>query len=184
MARFNPLKPNAKAPAPRPEKLAKGTIPTPSPVSAAPVLTENDSKDGFEIRFPSKPDEALLAKFRATRELASDERWHWHFRGKYWYARRNDKTRVFAASIVGSAQKASGAGVEPGVPSGGPAVATADPSTASATLSPPEGEGEPQTNIIPVAFTAPPTPAPIPVVNQNAMQTWRNRFFRHTKPST
>ena len=100
MPRYNPLKSN-KPPAPRrPDPLPKGKIPNPEPVSHVPTLNENEAKDGFEIRFPTKPDESVLARFRATKNLNSDQRWHWHFRKHFWYARRNYATRAFAESVV------------------------------------------------------------------------------------
>src|ERR1043166_9395161 len=86
MPRFNPLK-SAKAAKPkRPEPLPTATLSSPTRVSHIPTLTENAAKDGLELRFGTKPSEAVLALFRGTRDLPSDQRWHWHFRGKFWYA--------------------------------------------------------------------------------------------------
>jgi hypothetical protein len=98
MPRYNPLK-TRSAPK-RPDPPPNGSLPSPAPVSQVPVLTENEEKDGFEIRFPAKPDESVLARFRATKDLPSDQRWHWHFRGHFWYARRNPVTRALAESII------------------------------------------------------------------------------------
>ena len=101
MPRYNPHKAYRTTPKRAPDPLPKGTIPSPSPVSHVPVLTENEEKDGYELRFPTKPSDEVLAKFRATRDLQSDHRWHWHFRQHFWYAKRNAVTKAFAESIVG-----------------------------------------------------------------------------------
>ena len=101
MPRFNPLKPTREARKGRPVAVrGDRTIPAPAPVSHAAILVENDALDGFEMRFPTKPNDACLARLRATHDLPTDQRWHWHFRKKFWYAKRNDVTRAFAASIL------------------------------------------------------------------------------------
>ena len=123
MPRFNPLKPTREAKKGRPSLGSYGpasrralsavaserrrmairgdrTIPAPSPVSHTAILAENDALDGFELRFPTKPSDACLARLRATHDLPTEQRWHWHFRKKFWYAKRNDVTRAFAASIL------------------------------------------------------------------------------------
>jgi hypothetical protein len=102
MPRYNPHKTYRTTPKRSVEPLPKETIPDPAPVSHVPVLTENEEKDGFEIRFPAKPDESVLARFRANKDLPSAQRWHWHFRGHFWYAKRNPVTRAFAESIIGA----------------------------------------------------------------------------------
>ena len=101
MPRFNPLKPAREPKKGRPVAIrGDRTIPSPSPVSHTAILVENDALDGFEMRFPTKPSDACLARLRATHDLPTDQRWHWHFRKKIWYAKRNDATRAFAASIL------------------------------------------------------------------------------------
>ena len=67
MPRFNPLKPTTAVKR-RPDPFPKGTIPNPEPVSHSPTLTENEEKDGFEIRFPTKPGaiNSLSASFGAS----------------------------------------------------------------------------------------------------------------------
>jgi len=97
MARYNPLKPEQIVPKRKPDK---STIPSPGVVSHVPTLSENNSKDGLEIRFPTKPDEATLAAFHATQQLGRDHQWHWHRKQRLWYARRNNVNRAFAALIV------------------------------------------------------------------------------------
>jgi len=95
------LKPTREAKKGRPVAIrGDRTIPAPAPVSHAAILVENDALDGFEMRFPTKPSDACLARLRATHDLPTEQRWHWHFRKKFWYAKRNDVTRAFAASIL------------------------------------------------------------------------------------
>ena len=98
--RFNPLKPHAPAQKPKPEPLKKGTIPNPLPVGPAPILTENEEGGGLELRFPQRPSLAVLDFFHNTKDLPDAQRWHFHFKGKYWYASRNDATRKFAAMLI------------------------------------------------------------------------------------
>ena len=82
-------------------KTERGEIPTPATGgSGVPILTENQEKDGYELKFPGKPSEAVLALFRETKTLSSEARWHWHFKKKVWYAKRNDATREFAQLVI------------------------------------------------------------------------------------
>ncbi|HEX3800204.1 MAG TPA: hypothetical protein VH413_16030 [Verrucomicrobiae bacterium] len=100
MPRFNPLRPNAPVKPQRPQPLPKGDIPRPPVISHSPTLTENNAKDGLELRFPTRPDEPTLAAFHRTAELPAAHQWHWHRKLKYWYARRNDVTRKFAEQLI------------------------------------------------------------------------------------
>lgn len=100
MARYNPLKPNKTQKPARPAPLAKGTIPAPEAVSQVPTLTENEAKDGFELRFPTMPGETILSRFHATKSGPRDHEWHWHRRERLWYARRSDTTRAFALALI------------------------------------------------------------------------------------
>jgi hypothetical protein len=118
--RFNPLKPNASTPKPSIKVLPKGTVPNPSPVGPAPILTENDDKDGLELRFPKRPGPAVLDFFHSTKDLPAEQRWHFHFKGKYWYARRNDATRKFAQMLIAHASEKA---PEPTAPTAPPAPA-------------------------------------------------------------
>jgi hypothetical protein len=72
---------------------------TPS-ASSVPILTENVEKDGYELKFSGKPTEAVLTLFRETKALSSEARWHWHFKKKVWYAKRNEATREFAQLVI------------------------------------------------------------------------------------
>jgi hypothetical protein len=155
--RYNPLKPSAPARPPKPVKLPKSTIPKPSPVSHVPVLTENEEKDGFELRFPTRPEEAILALFHDTKGLPKEQQWHWHRRGHFWYAKRNDVTRFFAQKILGGKPSVSCA-----LDSAVPAAEQLNAATAPNAEPIPE---HPETNIIPVSFAAP-------------VPTWRARMLR------
>ena len=99
--RYNPLKPNKTARPARPKPLAKGVVPSPEPVSRVPTLSENGVKGRPGICVsPTRPDAATLAAFHATRDLPRDEQWHWHRHGGFWYARRNDRSRLFAITLI------------------------------------------------------------------------------------
>jgi hypothetical protein len=63
-------------------------------------MTENQEKDGYELKFPGKPTEAVLALFHETKTLPGECRWHWHFKKKVWYAKRNEATREFAQLVI------------------------------------------------------------------------------------
>ena|SRR5579859_2754683 len=120
MQRFNPLKPQNEGKKPHPKPLPKGTIPSPEPVGSAPNLIENNEKDGLELHFLKRPGPDVLEKFHATKELPLEQRWHFHWKGKFWYAKRNEATRKFAAALIahpaatgiGLAQVAAPAGLE------------------------------------------------------------------------
>lgn len=65
-----------------------------APVSSdAVTVTENDKKDGIEIRFPSKPAPEVLENLKANG-------WRWSRFSQCWYARRTDRARQFAASLT------------------------------------------------------------------------------------
>ena len=64
---------------------------TTEPVEGVTV-TENNEKDGIEIRFPSKPTTAVLDSLMAAG-------WRWSRFSSCWYARRSDKARQFAESL-------------------------------------------------------------------------------------
>ena len=166
MSRYNPLKPTKTAVKPRPERVPKGTIPNPEPFSGLPTLTENDLKDGLELRFPSKPTEAVLEQFRQPKHLPPEHRWHWHFRQHIWYARRNDVTRAFAAALI-----AAGARLSP----------TAAAPAPDQSANPPIHQSE--SNIVPVDFAPPPDDEPVRVLNTSALPIWRSRLLRHNQPS-
>jgi hypothetical protein len=146
--------------------LPTSTIPNPEPVSGLPTLTENDVKDGLELRFPTKPAEAVLEKFRQTKHLPLEHRWHWHFRGHFWYARRNEATRAFAAALIAPEAPLSPAA----------AVPAGDQST-----NPPIHPSE--SNIVPVDFAPPPDDKPVRILNTGALPIWRSRLLHHSQPS-
>src|ERR1017187_1552562 len=159
MSRYNPLKPTKTAVKPRPVPLPQGTIPNAEPVSGLPTLTENDAKDGLELSFPIKPTEAVLEQFRQTNPLPPEPRWHGHSRKHFWYARRNDVTRAFAAAIFGQ-------GVPPALQ---PPPSAPDHQSTNLTIQ------QSESNIVPVDFTPPPDDNPVHVLNTGALPISRSR---------
>lgn len=77
----------------------KGSRAKPTPVAEATV-TENDEKDGIEIRFPDRPPQETLDALKANG-------WRWSRFGKCWYARRTPEARTFAENIAGQARAAA-----------------------------------------------------------------------------
>jgi hypothetical protein len=158
MPRFNPLKSAKAGKTPRPESLPENEAPSPAPVANIPSLTENEDKDGFELRFAAKPSEAVLALFRATKNLPVEQRWHWHFRKHFWYARRNAATRQFAAQIL----------------AGTTGLFSISAPLVVAAVQPPTPEIEP--NVISVNFLSGESPAQ--TVVDASKTTWRTCFPR------
>jgi hypothetical protein len=170
MPRYNPLKPDQEAVKPKTDYLTKKTIPNPKPISTVPTLTEN-SKGGFDIRFPTKPSPEILAAFHATQQLGRDFQWHWHWKQHVWYARRNDITRAFAALII--------AGTPPR-PVRPPDETAADIARIEALAANPAMLADATTNseslnenVVAVNFVAAPSPA-------RPVAAWRTRFLRGT----
>jgi hypothetical protein len=58
------------------------------------TVTENEEKDGVEIRFASKPDPATLERIKSAGG------WKWSRFSKCWYAKRNPATLAFAQSFL------------------------------------------------------------------------------------
>lgn len=70
-----------------------------------PTLSENDEHDGLELRFPGKPDEAVLNELK-------NAGWRWSKFSGCWYAKRNDNNRAFADKIINSSKAVDlGAGI-------------------------------------------------------------------------
>ncbi|PWU21764.1 MAG: hypothetical protein C5B50_01000 [Verrucomicrobia bacterium] len=96
--RYNPLKSDpAGVPALPPNPKSAEII---NQKSLTPVLTENEQRNGLELRFPGKPSDAIIARFRATKSGPREYEWRFHFRGKFWYAKRSEATRAFALEIL------------------------------------------------------------------------------------
>lgn len=74
--------------------------PTKAPVDGVTV-SENEEKDGLEIRFPSKPSADVLDSLKAAG-------WRWSRFSQCWYARRSDTARQFANSLSGPAKPKAG----------------------------------------------------------------------------
>jgi hypothetical protein len=107
MPRFDPLKIHTPLPQSdrRHRRFTLPVEPDPDPGDSPapfipPTVTENEEKDGFELRFPARPADATLERFRATRTLPREHRWHWHRIGEFWYAKRNPATRRFINDLL------------------------------------------------------------------------------------
>lgn len=78
-------------PEPEPEK-------TREPVECVTV-SENDERDGIEVRFATKPAVAVLDSLKAAG-------WRWSRFSACWYTRRTAAAREFAAALSGQAEQA------------------------------------------------------------------------------
>jgi len=56
-------------------------------------IRENAEKNGLEIRFPSKPAEAVLSSLKA-------HGWRWSRFSKCWYTKRSDRAREFTQTLI------------------------------------------------------------------------------------
>ena len=56
-------------------------------------ISENEEKDGVEIRFPSKPDMGILNQLKANG-------WRWSRFSSCWYAKRTPQAKEFAQSLI------------------------------------------------------------------------------------
>lgn len=56
-------------------------------------VTENEAKNGVEIRFAEKPEREVLDRLKA-------HGFRWGFHAKCWYAKRNQQTMDFARSLA------------------------------------------------------------------------------------
>lgn len=63
---------------------------------SAVSITENEEKDGIEVRFPEKPASDVLDRMKSNG-------WRWSRFGACWYAKRTERARVFAQQLVGGA---------------------------------------------------------------------------------
>jgi hypothetical protein len=161
--RYNPLKPHQVAEKPKTDYLSKKTIPTPQPISKTPTLKEN-SKGGFDIRFPTKPSPETLAAFHETQKGPRENEWRWHWKQHVWYAKRNDTTRAFAALII------AGTPPRPVRPPDEQAadIVAANPAMLADAITSTEALAE---NVVALNFATAPAPvAPVPA--------WRSRFLR------
>lgn len=61
------------------------------------TVTMNDDKNGVEIRFPEKPDQAILDKLKANG-------WRWSRFNNCWYHKQNDQNIEFANKLAGGIQ--------------------------------------------------------------------------------
>ena len=61
------------------------------------TVSENEEKNGVEIRFPEKPPALVRAKLKAAG-------WRWHGRSQCWYTRRSQKSLAFAEELIGASR--------------------------------------------------------------------------------
>lgn len=74
-----------------PEPVAR---PTPAPTGATgATITRNEERNGIEIRFPSRPDDDVLAELKANG-------WRWSRFSACWYTRYSDEAQQFADRIA------------------------------------------------------------------------------------
>lgn len=64
---------------------------------SAVTISENDEKDGLELRFAEKPAAEVLARVKAAG-------WRWSRFSSCWYAKRSEQARAFAQEIAGAVQ--------------------------------------------------------------------------------
>ena len=57
------------------------------------TVTENDQKNGVEVRFPSRPDDSIIDDLKA-------HGFRWSRFGKCWYKTRTEQAKAFAQSLV------------------------------------------------------------------------------------
>ncbi len=67
---------------------------TPTPTSI--TITENEERQGIELRFPGKPPQNILDQLHDR----TNGTWRYHRRGKFWYAKASDNTRDFAQRLI------------------------------------------------------------------------------------
>lgn len=58
------------------------------------TVTQNQAHDSIEIRFASRPPQAVTSHLK-------DAGWHWNKTAKCWYNRRSAKTLAFAYGMIG-----------------------------------------------------------------------------------
>jgi hypothetical protein len=64
------------------------------------TLTENEAKNGLQLHFPSKPDEAVRTELKASG-------WRWSFYNACWYHRNTPENRQWAEQFIARRQVAA-----------------------------------------------------------------------------
>jgi len=79
----------------RHEHLIKKGKPAPAPVATdgKATVTENTEKGGIEIRFPSKPEQAVIDSLKANG-------WRWSKFAACWYKKRSEEAQAFAQKVT------------------------------------------------------------------------------------
>jgi hypothetical protein len=76
----------------QPKKIADAPLVQSSETNESITVTENDDRDGVEIRFTTKPSEEVLTELKANG-------YRWSRFNSCWYAKRSPETLAFAASL-------------------------------------------------------------------------------------
>lgn len=67
-----------------------------TPTPTAITVTENEERQGIELRFPGKPAQNILDQLHDR----TNGGWRYHRKGKFWYAKASDNTRDFAHRLI------------------------------------------------------------------------------------
>lgn len=87
--------PRHDTPCPLPcEACAADGCDTPTPTAV--TVTENEERQGIELRFPGKPPQNVLDQLHDR----TNGNWRYHRKGKFWYAKASDNTREFAQRLA------------------------------------------------------------------------------------
>lgn len=62
-------------------------------------VVENSDKDGIELHFDGKPNEAVLGILRTATQEDGKRAWRWHGKKKMWYAKDTERTRAQVEEI-------------------------------------------------------------------------------------
>jgi len=141
----------------RPDRLIVSTV----------TLTENEAKNGLQLHFPGKPDEA-------TRAALKGAGWRWSFYNGCWYHRLTPENRQWAEQFI--ARTATAPAVEPVAPVA-PEPANVIPlRTPNSNLPSPKRTPQiaPMRGFSPLGFK--PTIVPKPKPRSGTVPLWRQRL--------
>lgn len=158
MKRFNPLKPQTPSSAPLTK--ARKAPREPGAAEFTTTLTENERKDGLEIRFATRPADDILTTLKA-------HGWYWSRRRMCWYHKNTPENREFAQRFLNPVGTTS-------------TSSDFHPTSTAAASQPIPNHPLPITNsnVIPVQF-APAATEPTAVPLTPASVPWRARLLSH-----
>jgi len=67
-----------------------------TPAPTAITVTENEERQGIELRFPGKPPQNILDQLHDR----ANGTWRYHRKGRFWYAKASENTRDFAQRLI------------------------------------------------------------------------------------